>query len=35
MLRTGKASALTVSTASFHFAAYMKLSGLTDKTKLV
>jgi hypothetical protein len=35
MLRTGKASALTVSTASFHFAEYMKLSGLTGKTKLV
>jgi hypothetical protein len=34
-LRPAKASALTVSTASFHFADSMKLSGLTGKTKLV
>jgi hypothetical protein len=34
-IRPAKASALTVSTASFHFADYMKLSGLTGKTKLV
>jgi hypothetical protein len=34
-LRPAKASALSVSTASFHFADCMKLSGLTGKNKLV
>ena len=35
MLRTGKTSALTVSTASFRGAALAKLADLTAKTKLV